>query len=61
MLSTHTSGIANTAVSFYGLDTSLNNNESNRMYFSARASIILIADLALGNLFWARYRYMSLR
>ena len=57
----HTSDIANTAVSFSRLDTILNNNESNSMYFSARVSIFLIADLALGHLFWDRYRYMSLK
>ena len=50
--------MANTAVSFSGLDTILNNSESNNMYFSARASISVIANLVLGNLFWARYRYI---
>ena len=47
----HTSGIASTAVSFIGVDIILNNDESNSMYFSARVSIFLIADLALGNVF----------
>ena len=45
--------MANATVSFSGLDTILNNSESNNMYFSARASIFLIAGLVLGNLFWA--------
>ena len=44
ILYVHASGMANTAVSFSGLDTILNNSESNNMYFSARASIFLIAD-----------------
>ena len=45
--------MANTTVTFSGLDSILNNNESKNMYFSASASIFLIADLLLGNLFWA--------
>ena len=53
--------MANTAVSFSGLDTILNNNESNNMYFSARVSIYFIANVVLGNLIWARYRYISLK
>ena len=57
----HISGIANNAVSFSELDIILNNNESNSMYFSAMASTFPIADLALGNLFWTNYRYMSLK
>ena len=39
----------------------LNSNESSNMYFSAKASTFPIADLVLGNLFWAKYRYMSLK
>ena len=41
ILSAHVSSIANTAVSFSGVDIILNNNESNSMYFSARASSFL--------------------
>ena len=52
--------MANTTVSVSGLDTILNNNKSKRTYFSASASIFLIADLLLGNLFWAKYRYIYL-
>ena len=50
--------MANTAVSFSGFDTILNKNESNNIYFSASASIFLIADLVLGNLFWDKYKYI---
>ena len=38
------SSIANTAVSFSGLDIILNNNESNSIYFAARVSVFPIAD-----------------
>ena len=57
----HVSGIANTAVSLSGGDIILNSNKSNNMYFSAKASTFLIADLALGDLFWAKYSYISLK
>ena len=50
MLSTHVSGIANTAISLSSLVDILNNNESNNMYFSANASTFLIPTLGLGNL-----------
>ena len=40
--------MANTAASLSGFDTSLHNNESNNIYFSANASIFLIAVLLLG-------------
>ena len=53
--------MANTAASLSGFDSILNNNESNNIYFSARASIFLIAILLLGYLFWARYKYISLK
>ena len=53
--------MANTAVSFPGFDTILNNSGSINMYFSTSASIFLIADLVLGNLFWPKYKYMSLK
>ena len=59
MLSAHVSGIANSAVSFLGVVTSLNNNESSSIYFSANVSTLHIAVLVLGNLFWARYKYKS--
>ena len=53
--------MANTAVSFSRLDTILNNNEFNSMCFSASTWIFFIADLLLGNVFWAKYKYMSLK
>ena len=57
----HISGIANSADSFSGVVTNLNNNESSKMYFSANISTLQIAFFVLGNLFWARYRYKSLK
>ena len=45
------SGIANSTVSFLGVVTSLNNNESSKIYFSASISTFCIAVLGLGNLF----------
>ena len=36
----------------------LNNRESSRMYFSASASIFLIATLEGGNLFCDKYIYI---
>ena len=59
ILTAHTSGTARTAVSFSGII--LNNGESNKLYHSANASTFLIAALELGNLFCAKYRYMSLK
>ena len=53
--------MANTAASLPGFDMILNNNESSKIYFSARTLIFLIVDLLLGNLFWARYKYISLK
>ena len=47
----HVSGIANTVVSLSEVDIILNNNESNKIYFSANASTFLIATLELGILF----------
>ena len=61
ILSAHISGIANTAVSLFGVDIILNSYESRGMYFSAKSPTFLIDDLALGNLFWAKYRYISLK
>ena len=57
--STHTSGMANTAFSFSTFN--LNSNESNNMYFSDNDSILCIAPFELGNLFWQRYMYRSLK
>ena len=57
----HVSGIANTAVSLSGVVDILNNNEFNNMYFSANASTFLIPTLELGNLLWAKYKYISLK
>ena len=38
----------------------LNNNESKRMYHSNKASTFLIMALEDGNLFWDKYKNMSL-
>ena len=53
--------MANIAVSLSGVDIILNSNESSNTYFSAKASTFLIANLVLGNLLWAKYRYISLK
>ena len=53
--------MANTAVSLSGVDTILNNNEYNYIYISASASIFFIAVSLLGNLFWAKYKYIFLK
>ena len=55
----HDSGTAKTAVSLS--EEILNNSESSRTYFSASASIYLIASLEDGNLFCDKYRYKSLK
>ena len=47
----HTSGIANSALSFPGTATILNNKESNNIYLSANVSAFQIAVFVLGNLF----------
>ena len=60
ILSTHTLGIANSAVSFSCIATSLNNNESNRTKFSANVSTFFMEDFLPGSLFWDRNRYRSL-
>ena len=49
ILSTHVSGIASTAVSFSGMI--LNKRESSKIYFSASASIFLIAAVGTWPLF----------
>ena len=54
ILSVHISGTACTAVSFSGVI--LDNNESNKMYYSANVLTLLIAVLELGNLFCAKHR-----
>ena len=48
-----------TAVSFSGLI--LNSNESNRIYFSASVSTLLIAILEEGSLLYDKYKYRSLK
>ena len=60
-LSTHISGIYNSAVSLSGVVTNLNSNVSNRTKFSANVSTFFMEDLLLGNLFWDRNRYRSLK
>ena len=47
----HAFGMANTTVSLLGVVDTLNNKESNNLYFSASVSVFLIAVLELGNLF----------
>ena len=47
----HTSGMANSAVSFSGVVTILNNNESSNIYLSANISTLQIAVFVLSNLF----------
>ena len=61
ILSMHVSGMANTMVSLSGVVDILNSKESNNIYFSASISIFLIAALELGNLFWAKSKYISLK
>ena len=51
ILSAHISVIASNAVSFSGIITLLNNNESNSIYLSANVSTFIVADLVLGSLF----------
>ena len=43
--------MANSVVSFSGVVTNLNNNQSNNIYFSANVSTLQIAVFILGNLF----------
>ena len=43
------------------LDLILNNNESNRMYFSVSVSTLLITVLEEGSLLCDRYKYISLK
>ena len=61
MLLAHASGIANSAVSFLGVVISFNNNESSSIYFSPNISTFCPAVLVLGNLFWVRYKYETLK
>ena len=61
ILSTQFSGMANKAISFSGVDIILNSKESSNIYFSANVSTFQIAILVLSNLFWAKYKYMSLK
>ena len=61
ILSAHISGIAKSAASLSKVVTNLNCKESNRMNFSASTSTLFMALLLLGNLFWAKYRYRSLK
>ena len=49
ILSVHTSDMANTVASLSGFDTTLNNNESNNIYFSTSTLIFFIAALLLDN------------
>ena len=53
ILSTHSSGIAKTAVSFSGLI--FNSEESNRTYLSDKASSFFIANFECGSLFHDKY------
>ena len=57
MLSAHTSGIANSAISFSGEVVILNNKESHNIFLSVNISTFQIAVFVLCNLFWAKYKY----
>ena len=59
ILSMHVSGTTRTAVFFSGL--TLNNKESNRIYFSSSVYTLLIAILEKGSLFCDKYQYRSLK
>ena len=61
ILSVHISGTANNTVSLSEVVTILKSNESSRMNLSAIFSILCIALFLLGNIFWARYKYRSLK
>ena len=61
ILSAHISGIADNPVSFSGIVISLNSSESSKIYLSASASTLCIALFELGNLFYAKYNYISLK
>ena len=61
VLSAHVSGMANSTVSLSGVVTNLKSNESSRINLSARFSTLHIALFLLGYLFWAKYRYRSLK
>ena len=61
ILSAHILGMANNAVSFAGVVTNLNNYESNKINFSTNASTLQIAIFVPSNLFWAKYKYKSLK
>ena len=57
----HISGIASTAASLSGVVTNLNIKESSKTKLSANVSTFFIADLLLGNLFWDKNKYKSLK
>ena len=56
ILSTQCSGIAKTAYSFLDIVVILNNNESSNKYLSANVSVLLLAALEYGILFYAKYK-----
>ena len=51
ILSAHTMGTDNSAVSLSGVVTNLNSNESNKMNLPAKVSTLYMALPLLGNLF----------
>ena len=61
ILLAHISDIANNAVSYSGIVISLNSSESNKIHISASTSTLHIALFELGNLFCAKYRYISVK
>ena len=61
ILPANISCMANSAVSFSGVVTDLNNKESSSIYLSANVSTLQIAVFVLGNLFWAKHKYISLK
>ena len=53
--------MTNTAASLSGFDMILNNHKSSNIYIAVSALIFMITTLLLGNSFWARYKYISLK
>ena len=61
ILSAHTSGIAKSAFSLLGTVINLNSKESSKINLFDRISTLHMTFLLLGNLFWAKNWYMSLK
>ena len=61
ILSAHISGIAKCVFSLFGIVINLNSKESNRINYSARASVLHLACLLCGSMFGTKYLYKSLK